>query len=169
MSDAPIELADYNVAWPSMFEKEQALLKSAIGDYVVGSIEHIGSTSILGMPAKPIIDIMVGVKSLQHSAAAIPSLINCSYCYYPYKAQVMHWFCKPSPQVRSHHVHLVPFMSPLWQERIIFRNTLRENAHLALEYATLKQQLADNYGHDREAYTQKKWPFIKKILASYSD
>ncbi len=80
----------------------------------------------------------------------------------------MHWFCKPSPEKRTHHLHLIPYKSPLWQERITFRNVLRESPEIALEYAKLKQSLAAKYTSDREAYTQGKWPFIKKVLNSVS-
>lgn len=147
-----------------MYESERDFLYSLLGDYIQGSIEHVGSTSVVGMVAKPIIDIMVGVKSLDASSGAIKLLSSNSYCYYPYKADVMHWFCKPSPKIRTHHLHLVPFNSPLWVERIAFRDLLRNNSDVASDYANLKMGLAYNYENDREAYTQQKWPFIKKAL-----
>lgn len=149
-----------------MFQSEKVFLHSLIGDYVHGSIEHVGSTSIVDMTSKPTIDIMVGVKSLDASKKAIKLLSEKSYCYYPYKPNVMHWFCKPTPELRTHHLHLVPFNSSLWLERIAFRDLLRNTPDIAKSYAKLKVELARTYAHDREAYTQKKWPFIKNALKS---
>ncbi|MEM6822305.1 MAG: GrpB family protein, partial [Verrucomicrobiota bacterium] len=76
----------------------------------------------------------------------------------------MHWLCKPSFAHRTHHVHLVPFQSPLWFERIRFRDYLRINPKIASEYSKLKKNLAKDHKFDREAYTDKKWPFIKSVL-----
>lgn len=76
----------------------------------------------------------------------------------------MHWFCKPSPEIRTHHLHLVPFNSSLWHERITFRNRLRHNPQLAKAYAELKQKLAKDSKGDREAYTQAKTEFVYQVL-----
>jgi GrpB-like predicted nucleotidyltransferase (UPF0157 family) len=73
----------------------------------------------------------------------------------------MHWFCKPSPAHRTHHLHLVPPGSVLWVQRIAFRDALRNSAELAVEYQALKQRLAHEYAQDREAYTEAKSPFIQ--------
>lgn len=116
------------------------------------------------MIAKPIIDIMFGVKTLEDSKLAIDALVKAGYDYCPYKPDVMHWFCKPSNAFRTHHLHLIPFESDLWKERIKFRDILRTNNKLANNYANIKQALASQYKEDREAYTQEKWPFIKKVL-----
>lgn len=161
-------LSEYKNEWPSEFEKEKEFLLQKIRPWPHGAIEHVGSTSVPNLAAKPIIDIMFGVKSLECSKEAIGILEDNGYCYYPYKIEVMHWFCKPSPEKRTHHLHLIPYKSPLWQERITFRNVLRESPEIALEYAKLKQSLAAKYTSDREAYTQGKWPFIKKVLNSVS-
>ncbi len=159
-----IKLEKYNPRWPNQFESEKLFLSEIIGEYLVGSIEHVGSTAIPGILAKPIIDIMFGVESLEASSGAIETLQHQGYCYYPYKSDVMHWFCKPSPEFRTHHLHLVPYNSLLWQERINFRNMLSNNLKLAQEYSELKRSLANEMAHDREAYTKNKWPFIQKIL-----
>jgi GrpB-like predicted nucleotidyltransferase (UPF0157 family) len=164
LSDNSISVVDYDPEWVKKFESERYFLYSLISDYIEGSIEHVGSTAIVGMVAKPIIDIMVGVKSLDSSVGAIELLSNNSYCYYPYKADVMHWFCKPSPEIRTHHLHLVPYNSHLWLERVAFRDLLRTNSEMASDYGNLKLALAHKYRNDREAYTKKKWPFIQKAL-----
>ncbi|MCO7223533.1 GrpB family protein [Pleionea sp. CnH1-48] len=164
MTSAAIELSPYNTNWPKQFEQEKAFLSPLLAPWIGGSIEHVGSTSVPGLTAKPIIDIMVGVTSLAASKEAIEVLTQNGYCYYPYKPDVMHWFCKPSDAFRTHHLHLIPFDSELWHQRLLFRDRLRNHPELANEYQTLKIKLAEQYRDDREAYTQKKWPFIKEVL-----
>jgi len=159
-----IELFEYDKSWPAKFQAEKELLQKHIGAYLVGSIEHVGSTSVPGMVAKPIIDIMFGVKSLKESESAIEILSSNGYCFYPYKPDVMHWFCKPKPEFRTHHIHLVPFKCELWQERIKFRDALRHSQSLAHEYIEVKRSLAASNSADREVYTKGKWPFIKSVL-----
>jgi GrpB-like predicted nucleotidyltransferase (UPF0157 family) len=121
-----------------------------------------------GLPAKPVIDIMAPVHTLESSRAAIEAATGIGYMYYPYKAEVMHWFCKPSPSYRTHHLHLVPFASPLWEQRLVFRDALRHSQALAAEYAQLKLRLAQQYRTDREAYTEGKTPFIQRVLSGAS-
>ncbi|MDO3386610.1 GrpB family protein [Gilvimarinus sp. SDUM040013] len=149
----------------SEFEKEKALLQSIAGEWNHGGIEHVGITAVPGMVAKPVIDVMFGVKGLNESSPAIDKLVKNGYEYWPYKSEVMHWFCKPSDAYRTHHLHLVPFEGPLWMERIEFRELLRNNKQVAAQYANLKRDLAAVYKDDREAYTQHKWPFIQAALA----
>jgi len=164
-SDAPVLIVSYDPDWPIKFEAERQLLIEAIGPWLVaGSIEHIGSTAIPGLDAKPVIDIMAGVESLEGSRAALGVLERYQYCYAPYRTEVMHWFCKPSPARRTHHLHLVPLGSPLWIEQLTFRDYLRAHPDLALEYAALKRRLAEVHRFDREAYTAAKAPFVQRVF-----
>ena len=135
----------------------------------LGSVEYVGSTSIPGLAAKPVIDIMFGVKSLEDSIPAIKVLMKIGYLYFPYKEDVMHWFCKPSDEFRTHHLHLIPFQSPFWIERIQFRNILRSSPDIANDYSLLKSELASRNKEDREAYPKEKWPFIQKVLKQASE
>ncbi|MCH2158537.1 MAG: GrpB family protein [Oleiphilaceae bacterium] len=164
MSRASVILEEYDPSWVSKFEAEKQYLMAIAGEWHYGSIEHVGSTAVPGMVAKPVIDVMFGVKSLEESKPAIEALVNNGYEYWPYKTEVMHWFCKPSDAFRTHHLHLIPFESPLWQERIRFRELLRSNEGVAAQYANLKRELAATHKEDREAYTDKKWPFIQQAL-----
>lgn len=164
MERPSVALEAYDSSWPAEFEKEKNHLINIAGAWSYGSIEHVGSTAVPGMLAKPVIDIMFGVKSLEGSKPAIHALVASGYKYWPYKAEVMHWFCKPSEAFRTHHLHLIPFESPLWKERIKFRELLRCNKRLASEYVILKRELAAAHKEDREAYTEKKWPFIQQAL-----
>ena len=165
MTDAPILLSEYNPEWSLKFNKEKELLMNIINQWLCGSIEHVGSTSVAGMAAKPIIDIMFGIKSLEASAPAIEILQQNGYNYSPYKKDVMHWFCKPSPQFRTHHLHLIPYESNLWKERIKFRDILRTDSQIANEYVELKMKLTALYKDDRETYTEKKWHFVAEALS----
>lgn len=166
MRDAPIHLVPYDPAWIDTFERERLFLEKLLEPWRKGPIEHVGSTAVVGLCAKPIIDIMAGVRSLSDSAPARDVLTKAGYQYAEYKTEVMHWFCKPSFAKRTHHLHLVPFESPLWRERLAFRDVLRTNAKVADEYATLKQELACRFEFDREAYTDAKLPFIERVLRS---
>lgn len=161
---SPIEIAPYKPEWPAQFELERSALQAVLGPWLAGDIEHIGSTAVAGLAAKPVIDIMAPVASLSDSAAAIVAVAQLGYLHHPYRAEVMHWFCKPSPLFRTHHLHLVPIGSPLWLERLAFRDALRANSRLAEDYAKLKRQLAAQFPGDREAYTDAKAPFVQAVL-----
>jgi GrpB-like predicted nucleotidyltransferase (UPF0157 family) len=163
-SEAPIVLTDYDPAWPGDFERERRLLAAALTEWLAGPIEHIGSTAVPGLRAKPILDIMAGVHTLDGSCAAIPPAARLEYVYFPYRTDVMHWFCKPSPAARTHHLHLVPIDSQLWLDRLAFRDHLRQHPTVAAEYAVLKETFAERYRMDREAYTDAKAPFVARIL-----
>ena len=99
------------------------------------------------------------------SRPAIEALKALSYCWFDYKGDVMHWFCKPSDQVRTHHLHLVPFESPLWHERLAFRDALRADPDTRAAYRDLKLKLAEAFHDDREGYTEAKTDFIAAVLA----
>jgi GrpB-like predicted nucleotidyltransferase (UPF0157 family) len=163
--EAPVELVPYDPTWPARFAQERALLERLLAPWLAGSIEHIGSTAIPGMLAKPIIDVMVPVADLDAARPAIAAAEGAGYVHYPYRADVMHWFCKPSAALRTHHLHLVPHDSRLWHERLAFRDRLRAERGLAAEYSALKIALARRFRHDREAYTDSKGPFVARVLA----
>lgn len=124
----------------------------------------MGSTAVSGLDAKPIIDILVGVESLEGSRACFDPLAQLDYLYAPYMTDSMHWFCKPHPSRRTHHLHLVPTDSRRFRDELDFRDCLRADPQVAAEYAELKRDLAARLGHDREAYTDAKASFIRRIL-----
>ncbi len=166
MSQAPIHVVPYDPNWVARFEAEKALLEPLLAPWRRGPIEHVGSTAILGLCAKPVIDVMVGVTSLAESEPAKTALREVGYQYAEYKTDVMHWFRKPSLSMRTHHLHLIPYGSPLWHDRLRFRDALRADSTLAADYAELKLGLARKFEFDREAYTEGKSPFIARILAA---
>jgi GrpB-like predicted nucleotidyltransferase (UPF0157 family) len=163
--EAPVEILDYDPSWPTKFDAERILLEAVLNPGLAGAIEHVGSTAIPGMPAKPVIDIMVPVRSLEESRPAISTLAGAGYLYFPYRDDVMHWFCKPSAAFRTHHLHLVPFGSERWMKCLAFRDAIRGNEGLAKEYAALKIRLANEFKFDREAYTQAKSPFVERVVS----
>jgi GrpB-like predicted nucleotidyltransferase (UPF0157 family) len=158
--DEPIRIAPYDPAWPVRFEEERTKLVAAIGKWIVGDVHHVGSTAVPGLEAKPVIDILVGVRDLKGSLPCFEPLARLDYLYAPYLAQEMHWFCKPNPSRRSHHLHLVPTGSQRYSDELAFRDRLRADPALAADYAALKQALAKRFGNDRDAYTEAKSDFI---------
>jgi GrpB-like predicted nucleotidyltransferase (UPF0157 family) len=161
--EAPVEIVAYDRSWPTLFRQEADVLRQALAAWLVGPIEHIGSTAVPGLAAKPVIDIMAAVQTLDASRPAIPAASLLGYCYYPYRPDAEHWFCKPSPAFRTHHLHLVPIDAPQWRRATAFRDYLRAHPDVAAEYEALKRRLADEHRLDREVYTQAKHPFITRI------
>src|SRR5262245_19390084 len=166
--EAAIEIVPYDPAWSSKFEAERLLLQALLAPWLTGPIEHVGSTAIRDMPAKPVIDIMAAVSSLEASRSAINEVVKVGYVYFPYRPDIMHWFCKPSAACRTHHLHLVPMGIKRWVECLAFRDEIRGNQALASEYAALKHRLAEIFKFDREAYTDGKAPFVERVLQNRS-
>ena len=164
MADEPIRIEAYDPTWPAQFEKERKALLETIGDRITGGLHHVGSTAVPGLDGKPIIDILVGVQDLPGSRACFGDLRRLSYLYAPYRADEMHWFCKPHPSRRTHHLHLVPTNSPRFREELAFRDHLRSHSRAASEYGALKRRLAVEFKHDREAYAAAKGAFIRDAL-----
>jgi GrpB-like predicted nucleotidyltransferase (UPF0157 family) len=163
----PVALADVDPEWARRYADASSRIAVALA-HLDATIEHIGSTAVPGLAAKPVIDIMAPVASLEASRGAIDALRALAYHYAPYRPDVMHWFCKPGLSLRTHHLHLVPHRSELWDARIAFRDCLRSNPRIAAEYAALKKDLARVHREDREAYTEAKGPFIAETLRRWA-
>jgi GrpB-like predicted nucleotidyltransferase (UPF0157 family) len=168
MPEAPIHVVSYDPTWAAEFERERAYLETLLAPWRRGPIEHVGSTAVVGLCAKPVIDVMVGVASLAASVPAREVLCASGYQYSDYRSDVMQWFCKPSFAFRTHHLHLVPYESSVWHARLRFRDILRSDPIIAAEYAALKLDLAKKFELDREAYTEGKAPFITRVLGPSS-
>jgi GrpB-like predicted nucleotidyltransferase (UPF0157 family) len=163
--DEPIRLVPYDGSWPQRFEEERVALEGAIGEWVVGGIHHVGSTAVPGLEAKPIIDILVGVRDLDEARACFEPLAELEYLYARYLSEEMHWFCKPDPAHRTHHLHLVPVNLRRYRDELAFRDQLRADPALAERYAALKRELAARYPNNRDAYTDGKSTFISRCLS----
>jgi GrpB-like predicted nucleotidyltransferase (UPF0157 family) len=155
--DAPVQIADYDPAWPASFQGERRRLMPLLGG---ADIHHIGSTAVPGLPAKPIIDMIALVADID---APIAALVERAGYQFPgaYNSTLSHrrFLCYPSASHRTHHLHLIDEQHEL-DRRLRFRDRLCADPALACEYATLKRALASRYASDREAYTEAKSHFI---------
>ena len=158
----------YDPEWPAMFAAEQAVLEDLLGPWLAGPVEHIGSTSVPGLAAKPIIDMLAGVTRLDEARDAIGSLAQLGYVHAEHRPRAL-WFYKltgDEPRVHSHHLHLTEPGSDLWRERLAFRDTLRCDPALRAEYQQLKYDLARCSPGDVEPYSAvAKRPFVAAVLA----
>lgn len=163
-ADEPVRIVPYDPEWPARFEQERAALETAIGPWATGGIHHVGSTAVPDLDAKPIVDILVGVRDLEEARECFEPLAQLDYMYAPFLPDEMHWFCKPHPSRRTHHLHLVPAGSRRYLDELAFRDRLRADPEVAEEYAVLKRALASRFEQDREAYTDAKSEFIHRVL-----
>lgn len=162
--DKEITIEEYNSNWSKQFEEEKVKLKEMLDDKVI-SIEHIGSTSVVGLGAKPIIDIAIGVNDLDVVNEFIEPLKQIGYEFVYHKEfPERRFFRKGQWRAGTHHLHIYQFEGEHWNNQILFREYLRNNPDLLMEYNQLKIDLARNYRFDRVAYTVNKAPFIQKVL-----
>ncbi|MFC6732333.1 MULTISPECIES: GrpB family protein [unclassified Haladaptatus] len=165
MSQTPITLADYDPDWPAAFDAEASHIESVIGEHIE-RIEHIGSTAVPGLPAKPIIDIMVGLDALADAARCLGPLEALGYEYVSTFEDVMperRYLRKSEGDTRTHHLHMVETASDFWERHLAFRDYLRTHPEVAADYADLKRDLAAAHPHDIGAYTDGKDDFIRRV------
>ncbi len=163
----PVVLVPYDPAWPRRFAEERDTVARALGEHAV-AIEHVGSTAVPGLLAKPTIDIMVGIRRLAEAPACIAALEPLGYEYRPdVGAEIpdRRYFDKGLPGSRTHHLHLVEFGGAFWMRHLLFRNFLRAHPDRAAAYSALKTELAAKLTQDRAAYTDAKGPFIDAAVA----
>jgi GrpB-like predicted nucleotidyltransferase (UPF0157 family) len=162
-----IVISDYDPAWPAMFEQEKANVLSAVSNMAF-IIEHVGSTAVPGLPAKPIIDLLVGVRDLsQARASCIVPMQQCGYAYLP---EYESWlpdelFFRKGVPAWTHHAHLMEPSSPKWEEVILLRDYLRAHSDEAIAYGDLKRALADECGEDIASYRTRKGAFVTRALS----
>ena len=167
MSDE-IVIVPYDPAWPSLYEAEAARVRRALPAGLTVAIEHFGSTAVPGLAAKPVIDILVAVRSIEEARRrAVAPLAALGYAFWadnPKRDRL--FFVKglpPAPR-RTHHVHLTEPAGEMWP-RLLFRDYLRRHAGAREAYLLLKQDLARRFPDDREAYTEGKQGFVDDIMA----
>lgn len=165
-----IYLTDYDPRWPSMYEAEAKRLTAALPPSIMRRIEHFGSTAIPGLAAKPVIDILVAVCSIEEARRRTPALMEeLGYAFWsenPKRDRL--FFVKglpPSAPHRTHHVHMSELDGEMWH-RLLFRDYLRNHPDEAARYGVLKQNLAVRYRSDREAYTDAKSEYVDQIMAT---
>jgi GrpB-like predicted nucleotidyltransferase (UPF0157 family) len=165
----PIVVVPYNPAWPLQFEEEKARILAAISPFV-DCMEHMGSTGVPGLAAKPIIDILIGVRSLADAPLFLPPLVSLGYDYIQKHEAVFperRYLHRLVNGLHTHHLHMVEPDSNFFMVQIAFRDYLRRHADARDHYAALKLDLAQRYSNDREAYTDAKGDFIQGILAKF--
>lgn len=167
--DTSVEVVPYSTVWPILFERERAALQAAVGD-VARSIEHIGSTAVPGLSAKPTIDILVVVESTEEFLKRLPQVEALGYDYRAHNVFVgsdTHlFFRKVSNGKRTHHLHVLRSDSPEIDDHRLFRNALLDSPALVQEYERLKLTLAAQYAADRNRYVLEKANWVSGVLAS---
>ncbi len=163
-----IVIFPYSDVWVSLFEQEKKRLSKSLGSQIIG-IEHIGSTAVPQLSAKPIIDIIVGIRSMKQADAVVAGLETMGYLTsteFNKTLQDERFLMKLNDDgsARVYHLHLIPYQGVNWKKRIAFRNLLRRNRSLAEQYAVLKTMLAEKFTYDREGYTQGKTHFIEEAM-----
>ncbi len=170
-----ITLVDYDPAWPAQFAEESERIQAALGDSII-AVEHFGSTAIPGLAAKPIIDLLVAVRSLPDARErAVPALEALGYGYWredPAPDRLFFVKGLPPNGPRTHHVHMVdlsvsqdPCLGEFtFADRLLFRDYLRADPDEAARYAALKRDLAARFPEDREAYTGGKTEYVDRIM-----
>ena len=161
----PVIIVPYDSEWPSVFQDESNRIWSAAGNYLT-TLEHIGSTSVPGLAAKPIIDMLAGLKSLEDTPEIVINLTSIGYVYEPEREKDIperRYFCKMKKGQLGFHLHMVKPTTEFYIRHIAFRDYLRSHPEAAAEYAALKTKLSSQYRSDREGYTNAKTAFIKEI------
>ena len=165
--DEDVQLHPHDLAWAEAFELERARLQWLLpGSFI--AVEHIGSTGVPGLEAKPIIDLMAGVASLDGIDALIDRLCDNGYTTsreFNASLSDRKWLMRWRDGHRTHHLHIVVLDGAPWQDRLAFRDALRRDPALARRYAALKADLARTFTTDREAYTDAKAAFVREVVS----
>lgn len=170
--DASIEVVPYSEAWPAQFERERHALQAAVGE-AARSIEHIGSTAVPGLAAKPTIDILIVVDSIEDFLERLPAIEALGYEYRANNTFVgsdTHLFLrKVADGKRTHHLHVLRSDSPEVEDYRLFRDELRSNPVLSSEYEQLKVTLLRQHASDRMGYVAEKAKWVDRLLATLRD
>jgi GrpB-like predicted nucleotidyltransferase (UPF0157 family) len=161
-----VRLVPYQTAWAELFQQEAERLRAALGDHVVG-IEHVGSTALPGLDAKPILDIVVAVQSMTDESLFEGALAPLAYLHKSDNDMPGRlYFVKRLPNDRStHHLNVTELGAEWWVEHVAFRDHLLAHPESKAEYLALKRELARRHPTDRRAYGEGKETFIRRILA----
>ncbi|HEY9109570.1 MAG TPA: GrpB family protein [Roseateles sp.] len=163
-----IRLVEADAGWPAQFDAVARPLRDALTGTAC-RIEHIGSTAVPGLCAKPVLDLLLGVTRLADVEARHEALAALGYRYraeYEGELPERRYFTRDAGAGRLRvHLHAVVHGSAFWREQLAFRDALRADAALAARYAALKRELAERHAADKAAYTDAKGPFIRAVLA----
>lgn len=165
-----MHLESYKGRWLSQFDEEADRLRPAIGSTLL-AIEHVGSTAVPGLAAKPIIDVLAGVSSWDGFEQMVEDLGAIGYVYTPHseKDDPGRRVFRKGPEdlnlLRTHNLHVTQFGSYYWRRLVAFRDHLRHHAEEAAAYQRLKEDLVVRYRDQTRAYTRAKATFVKEIEA----
>jgi len=160
----PVRIAIYDPRWASMFEEARSEIMGRCGALVV-AVEHVGSTSVPGLAAKPIIDILAAVERLDDAQALIEPLAAIGFEFVPKNDfPGRRFFRRGLRGAGTHHLHVVERGGWEWRRHLLFRDHLRAHPETAADYERLKRELAARHGPDRGAYTDAKTPFIESVV-----
>jgi GrpB-like predicted nucleotidyltransferase (UPF0157 family) len=168
-----IEIVPYDPRWPMLFDEEAARLSESLDPALILGLEHFGSTAIPGLAAKPIIDILIAVRSLAEARETfIAPLEELDYLFWDENPKTDRmFFVKGMPPYgtgRTHHVHVTEPQGEMWR-RLVFRDYLRAHPAEARLYEDLKREAAIRHRDDREAYTAAKESYVASITARAID
>jgi len=158
----PLSLENYNPDWAQLYEQEENLLKKCLADYIV-DIQHIGSTSVPGLAAKPVIDIQITVDNIDNISKYLPELGRIDYV--TSAPNTLQFLCKSNNH--KFHLYIEKRDSNEGIRRIVFRDYLRANPRGAQEYENLKRAMAEKFSDDPSAYVDAKTAFITLALCMY--
>ena len=164
MRTARVIVAPYDVAWKSAFEDIKIEIESALGDLIIG-IEHVGSTSVEGMSAKPCIDVDVIIKDYTVFDAVVSKLASIGYIHegdLGIKDREAFKYTD-KPHLMSHHLYVCPQNSEELRRHITFRDFLRSNAEAARKYSSVKETAAELFPDDIDKYIEYKSPCIEEL------
>jgi GrpB-like predicted nucleotidyltransferase (UPF0157 family) len=161
-----VQVVPSNDKWPAAFAQERRRLCERI-EHLMLDIQHVGSTAVPGLAAKPIIDIAVAVASPADVQRCRPLLVEPSYIDRGDRGRKGGYVFvrERAPEVRTHHLHMVTIDDPQWVDYLRFRDRLRADVALRIEYASLKRKLQARFACDRQGYTAAKNAFIRRVLA----
>jgi len=162
-----VEVHPPDATWLRSGEQERRRLDGVLAAWLVAPVEHIGSTAVPGLVAKPILDLQAAVDDLGCGSDIAAVLARCGWHAVPPSLDGRPWrrlFVKVDGGHRVAHLHLLLRTHPRWGQQLLFRDALRADAELARRYAAVKLALAERHAHDREAYTAGKAAFIAAVL-----
>jgi GrpB-like predicted nucleotidyltransferase (UPF0157 family) len=160
----PIVVVPYDPEWPALFREQAERLREALGGVAL-RIDHIGSTSVPGLAAKPVIDVQISVAALEPVDAFRVPLERLGYVFRAENADRTKRYFREPPGTRRTHVHVRRHGSWSEQWALLFRDFLRAHPEVAERYAALKRQLAQRYRNERDAYVEAKTPFFWETIA----
>ncbi|MBM7564728.1 GrpB family protein [Paenibacillus sacheonensis] len=162
-----VVIVPYDSNWQAEFAQIGASLRQALGEKAL-RIDHVGSTSIVGLDAKPVIDIQISIATFNELHAISDPLAALGYAQREDNPDLTKRYFREAEGMRRTHIHVRELGSFTEQVSLLFRDYVRTHAHEAKRYAAVKHSLAKSLRHDRDRYTEEKEPYIWDILRSAS-